>query len=96
MGKRGPKPGPRLSVEPMDAALREANIDVEFIEGRLNNNIRWARSQGYVSLNIADEVACHILKTHPILIWGEEYVEKVHHDLGRYDDIDLLSDEEAA
>lgn len=88
--------GPRLSVAPLDAALAHFNIDVEFIEGRLNNAIRNARARGYVTATVADEVACHVLKMHPIAIWGEEYVEEIHPDLGAFDDIDLLPDEEAA
>lgn len=96
MGARGPKPGPRLSVEPMDAAMRRYNIDVEFIEGKMNSNIRWARSAGYVTLAIADDFACKVLKMHPIEVWGEEYVEKIHHDLGKWDDVDILPDEDAA
>lgn len=96
MGARGPKPGPRLSVAPMDAALAKYNIDVEFIEGKLNNAIRLARSRGYVTLAVADDVACKVLKCHPIVVWGEEYVEAVHPDLGAFDDTDLMPDEEAA
>lgn len=91
--------GRRLPIAPLDAALAHFNIDVEFIEGRLNTSIRQGRSRGYLTLDTADEVACKVLKMHPIVIWGETYMDVVHNDLGEHDTdtfADLYDEEEAA
>ena len=84
---RGQKRGPRLSVEPLIAALARFNIDVEFIEGRLNEAIRLAKHRGFFTLPVADEIACDVLKMHPLDIWGSEYEDSVWFDAD--EDIDV-------
>lgn len=89
MGARGPKPMPRLSFAPLDAALARHHIDPEFIEGPLNAVTWQGRFQGWLTLAKADEIACHVLKMHPAEIWGAEYAEKVWHDGDDLQDVDL-------
>lgn len=72
--------GIRLSVAPLLGMLAAKNIDVEFIEGNLNQQIRNAKFRGYFTLGSADEIACKILKMHPAEVWGAEYAEKCWHD----------------
>lgn len=84
--------GPRLSVEPLVGMLAANNIDVEFIEGRLNQSIRNAKFRGYFTLDTADEIACHILKMHPAEVWGEEYERIVWHDADEDIDVSVEAD----
>ena len=86
------KPGIRLPIAPLDRELAANNIDVEFIEGKLNGSIRQARVRGYLTLAVADEAACSILKMHPIEIWGDAYAEVVWHDGDDLQDTDLEHD----
>jgi lambda repressor-like predicted transcriptional regulator len=72
--------GTRLSVAPLLGALAANNIELEYLDARLNNNVRQAKFRGYFTLATADEIACDILKMHPIEIWGDEYAEAAWFD----------------
>lgn len=74
------KPGIRLSAEPLMGALAANGIDPEYVEGRLNAAIRKGKFNGFFTLAMADEIACNILKMHPVQVWGEEYENKVWFD----------------
>lgn len=60
--------------------MEEFGIDPEFIEGRLNGAIAKGKFNGFLTLAMADEIACKVLRLHPLVIWGEEYEEKVWFD----------------
>lgn len=85
----GSRRGIRLSVEPLERVLADNNIDVEFIEDRLNAAIRKARFNGFYTLAIADEIACDILLMHPLEIWGNEYTDAAWADGDDLQDTDL-------
>lgn len=74
---RKSSPGPRLSVEPLLSRL-----GTHPISPRLSLLLRTAKSRGYFTLAIADEIACDVLDLHPHTIWGEEYEDKVWFDMG--------------
>ena len=67
--------GPRLSIEPLLGTLAANHIELEFLDARLNNSLRQAKYRGYMTLAMADDIACHILKMHPVEVWGAEYEE---------------------
>lgn len=73
--------GLRLTIDPLLNMLDVHDIDVEFIEGRLNTSIRQGKLRGFLTLPVADEVACKVLKMHPFEIWGQEYEVTVWHDM---------------
>lgn len=73
----------RLSIAPLEAALNGRD---EILNARLQQAVYKGRRKGYISLDMADEIACHALKTHPFHIWGAEYEAKVWHDI---DDPDI-------
>lgn len=73
------KPSIRLSVEPLVRAIARADIDTD---PATDLEIRQGRFFGGITLEKADRIACKVLKTHPVFIWGEEYERKVWFDGG--------------
>jgi hypothetical protein len=72
--------GPRLSLEPLLGMLAANGIEPEFLPKKTDNAIRNAKFRGYFTLSVADEIACHVLKMHPLEVWGEEYEREVWFD----------------
>lgn len=91
MGARGPKPGMRLSIEPLVAELERAAIASEFLTAAQANALSNGRQRGYIPFDKADDIACAVLRTHPIVIWGDEYVRVVLHDMHQTDDTEEIA-----
>lgn len=78
---------PRLSIEPLIVAL--ALNDVTFGDTTPHGiALKKGKMNGYVTLTMADEFACKVLKVHPFDVWGQEYEDSVWFDMGSHDDND--------
>ena len=73
--------GIRLSFAPLESALIAHEIDCGSLPPRVGTAIRKGRMNGYVTLAIADEIACDVLGMHPFFVWGNEYEDAAWWDM---------------
>lgn len=80
---------PRLSIVPLLDALLVNDLDLgSNPTGRLDIAVRKGKMSGYLTLAMADEIACKVLKVHPIDVWGQEYEDSVWFDMDEHDGTD--------
>ena len=75
------KAGPRLSLAPLLGALTAKDIEVEALDAKSIAAVKNAKTRGYMTLDAADDIACHVLKVHPFDVWGQEYEDVVWYDM---------------
>lgn len=73
--------GPRLTLEPMLGMLAANGIETEYLPKKMDNAIRNAKFRGFFTLSVADDIACNVLKMHPVEVWGKEYEDVVWFDM---------------
>ena len=83
--------GIRLTVEPILTAMTLNNIEPSDLGTRLDAALRKAKFNGFLTLAVADEIACDYLKMHPFEVWGAEYEAAAWFDMDDIEDTSAIA-----